>query len=54
VINGQLVPPFKGSWAQSPLAYVPSQLEWTLVIVGVFLANTVYAALESWSSSKEA
>lgn len=54
VINGQLVPPFKGSWAQSPLAYVPSQLEWTLVIVGVFLANTIYAALESWSSSKEA
>ncbi|BCX16680.1 MAG: oxidoreductase [Geminicoccaceae bacterium] len=53
VINGQLLPPFKGSWAPSPLSYEPSQLEWMLLIVGVLLANTVYAALESWSSTKE-
>jgi Ni/Fe-hydrogenase subunit HybB-like protein len=54
VINGQLLPPFKGSWAASPLEYVPSQLEWMLLIVGLLLANTIYAALESWSSTKEA
>lgn len=53
LISGQLLPPFKGSWAPSPLEYVPSQFEWSLFVVGVFLANTVYAALESWSSTKE-
>ncbi|MCS7268944.1 MAG: polysulfide reductase NrfD [Geminicoccaceae bacterium] len=53
MINGQLVPPFKGSWAPPLLEYAPSQLEWVLLFVGIFLANTIYAALESWSSTRE-
>lgn len=53
LINGQLVPPFKGSWAPSLLEYAPSQFEWVLFFMGVFLANTIYAGLESWSSTRQ-
>lgn len=54
LVPGQLLPLFKGSWAPSPLEYTPSHLEWALLVLGLFLANTVCAALESWSSTKEA
>lgn len=54
LVSGRLLPPFKGSWAPSPLEYTPSHLEWALLVLGVLSANTVCAALESWSSTKEA
>jgi molybdopterin-containing oxidoreductase family membrane subunit len=43
IIGGQMVPLFKGSWAPGLIAYVPSTTEWLLLLIGIFLANLVYA-----------
>jgi Ni/Fe-hydrogenase subunit HybB-like protein len=43
IIGGQLVPPFKGSWAPSMLSYVPAVTEWLLLLAAIFLANLVNA-----------
>jgi Ni/Fe-hydrogenase subunit HybB-like protein len=42
IIGGQMVPLFKGSWAPGLLSYVPSATEWALLLVGLFLANSVF------------
>ncbi|MGF1608695.1 MAG: NrfD/PsrC family molybdoenzyme membrane anchor subunit [Kiloniellales bacterium] len=42
IIGGQMVPLFKGSWAPDLLSYAPSLTEWVLLLVGIFLANTVF------------
>jgi molybdopterin-containing oxidoreductase family membrane subunit len=47
IIGGQLVPPFKGSWAPALLDYVPSVTEWLLLALALFVANAVYA-LGEW------
>lgn len=47
IIGGQLVPPFKGSWAPALLDYVPSLTEWLLLALAFFVANAVYA-LGEW------
>jgi molybdopterin-containing oxidoreductase family membrane subunit len=41
IIDGQVVPLFKGSWAPEMLSYFPSVTEWLLLLVAVFLANIV-------------
>jgi molybdopterin-containing oxidoreductase family membrane subunit len=46
VLGGQLVPLFKGSWAQGLLAYTPTLAEWAVLAAAVFLANVVNAAGE--------
>ncbi|MBM3565014.1 MAG: polysulfide reductase [Alphaproteobacteria bacterium] len=43
IIGGQMVPLFKGSWAPSLLAYVPSTTEWLVFLAAIFLANVVNA-----------
>ncbi|HYH17129.1 MAG TPA: NrfD/PsrC family molybdoenzyme membrane anchor subunit [Azospirillum sp.] len=43
IIGGQLIPPFKGSWAPSMLSYVPAATEWLLLLAAIFLANLVNA-----------
>lgn len=42
IVGGQMVPLFKGSWAPGLLSYSPSATEWALLLVGLFLANTVF------------
>lgn len=54
IIGGQMVPLFKGSWAQGLINYTPSMTEWALLVVGICLANIVYALTESWSSTRSA
>lgn len=43
VVGGQLVPMFKGSWANSLVAYVPSATEWALTAMGFGMALAMYA-----------
>lgn len=43
IIGGQLVPPFKGSWAPTLLQYVPSTTEFLLLLAAIFLANLINA-----------
>jgi molybdopterin-containing oxidoreductase family membrane subunit len=43
IMGGQLVPLFKGSWAPDLLSYAPSLTEWALLLMAIFLANTVNA-----------
>jgi molybdopterin-containing oxidoreductase family membrane subunit len=43
IIGGQLVPLFKGSWVHGLIPYVPSMTEWGLLVLGIGVANVVYA-----------
>jgi Ni/Fe-hydrogenase subunit HybB-like protein len=43
IIGGQLVPLFKGSWAPALIPYAPSPTEWALLVMGIGVANVVYA-----------
>lgn len=43
IIGGQIVPLFKGSWAPAFIPYVPSITEWMLLVMGIGVANVVYA-----------
>lgn len=43
ILGGQLVPLFKGSWAPALIPYVPSPAEWALFVMGIGVANVVYA-----------
>lgn len=43
VIGGQLVPMFKGTWANSLVAYVPSATEWALTVMGFGISLALYA-----------
>jgi molybdopterin-containing oxidoreductase family membrane subunit len=44
IIGGQAVPLFKGSWVKGLIQYAPSMSEWALLLLGIGLANLVYAA----------
>ncbi len=43
IISGQLVPMFKGSWANSLVGYFPSATEWALSIMGFSITLALYA-----------
>lgn len=52
IIGGQMVPPFKGSWAPELLHYSPSIGEWALLVLAIGLANAVYA-FAAWKMGAE-
>lgn len=43
IVGGQMVPPFKGSWAGDMLSYAPSATEWLMLLAAIFLANLINA-----------
>jgi Ni/Fe-hydrogenase subunit HybB-like protein len=52
IIGGQQAPLFKGSWQQGLVEYVPSNAEWALLLLGIGLANAVYA-FAAWKLGAE-
>jgi molybdopterin-containing oxidoreductase family membrane subunit len=42
VINGQVVPVFKGTWMPEFIEYVPSLTEWMLTVIGISLVFVIY------------
>lgn len=53
IIGGQLVPLFKGSWAPPLIAYTPSPAEWALLVMGIGVANIVYAGASWWLGAED-
>lgn len=52
IIGGQMVPLFKGTWAQGLLSYSPSIGAWALLLLAIGLANAVYA-FAAWKLGAE-
>ena len=48
VIGGQMVAPFKGSWAPALLDYAPSATEWSLLAMAAFIVVAIAAAGEKF------
>ena len=42
IIGGQIVPMFKGTWANSLIEYTPSFTEWMSILLGFFLTIMLY------------
>ena len=42
IINGQIVPIFKGSWIQGFIEYTPSLTEWMVTLIGISLVFFLY------------
>jgi Ni/Fe-hydrogenase subunit HybB-like protein len=53
IIGGQLVPLFKGSWAPALIPYTPSPTEWALLVMGIGVANVVYAGANWWLGAED-
>jgi Ni/Fe-hydrogenase subunit HybB-like protein len=46
IINGQVVPVFKGTWVHGYIQYTPSLTEWMMTLVGISLVFAIYAVGE--------
>ncbi len=53
IIGGQLVPLFKGSWAPPLISFTPSPTEWALLVMGIGVANVVYAGANWWLGTED-